>query len=225
LTSSESWRQRLIAGAAAAVAVSLLLYFPDRDDGSGAIVGGLCALVAVPFALAALAKCRALPARSIAEHVRLVPVTLALGIGLGLANLTVNYGMAAADPVIREQMITRWARFSPWSIVVSGPIMEEIAYRLVLLSSLAWIVALFTDNRRTGFYVALGVSSSIFGVAHIFYGGVDHPAYAVGMTVKSAAAGLLLGWVFWRRGLPHSIACHSAANGIHLLLMPFVFQG
>ena len=55
----------LIAGAAAALAVSLRLYFPDRDDGSGAILGGLSALIAVPLGVAAVAKDRSLPERGL----------------------------------------------------------------------------------------------------------------------------------------------------------------
>ena len=63
----------------------------------------------------------------------------------------------------------------------------------------------------------------LFGVAHIFYGGVDGAAYAVGMAVKSSAAGVVFGLVFWRWGLPHSMLAHCAANGAHLLLMPALF--
>ena len=211
------------AGFAAAVAVSLLLYFPDRDDGSGAILGGLCALVAVPLGLAAAAKHRFLPARSMADHVRLLTTTLGLGIVLGMANLAANYGMAVFDPAIHEQMVTRWALFSSWSVVFTGPIMEEIGFRLVLMSAVAWITGRFTDNRRTIFYVALGVSSVLFGLAHIGYGGVDSPLYKVGMAAKSSAAGLVLGWIFWRRGLPYSIVCHCTANAVHLALMSLLF--
>jgi membrane protease YdiL (CAAX protease family) len=215
---------KLLVAAATAAGVSLLLYFPDRDDGSGAILGGLATLIGVSFAQAPLAKHRPLPRRSSMEHSRLTLQTLGIGAGLGIANLLVNYGMAVSKPAIYEQMVSRWARFSPGSIVISGPIIEEIAYRLVLLSGLAWIAARFTDNRRTITLVALGVSSSVFGVAHIFYGGVDDPIYVMGMAVKSRAGGLLLGWVFWRRGLPYSIACHAAANATHLLLMPVLFD-
>jgi membrane protease YdiL (CAAX protease family) len=86
----------------------------------------------------------------------------------------------------------------------------------------AWALQI-TDNRRAIFYVALGLSSLIFGLAHIAYGGVDSPLYAIGVAVKSGAAGMLLGWVFWRRGLPYSIVCHCAANAIHLVLMPLLF--
>ena len=215
---------RIIVAAATAVTVVLLLYFPDRDDGSGAVLGGFAALIAVPLGLTALAKYRFLPKRSTVEHVRLLAFALSLGVGLGMANLLVNWGMAVWKPIIREQMVARWARFSPWSIVISGPIIEEIAYRLVLLSVLAWIVARFTSNRQTIAFAALGVSSLLFGMAHVFYGGVDDPLYVIGMAVKSAAAGWLLGWVFWRWGLPYSIACHCTANGIHLLVMPVFFD-
>lgn len=212
-----------MAGFAASVAVALLLYFPDRDDGSGAVLGGLFALVVVPLGLVAAAKHRSLPARTMADHVRLLATTLGLGLVLGIANLAINYGMAVFDPAIHEQMVTRWALFSPWSVVFAGPIMEEIAFRLVLMSTVAWITGRFTDNRRTIFYVALGVSSVLFGLAHIGYGGVDSSLYKVGMAAKSSAAGVALGWVFWRRGLPYSIVCHCTANAIHQALMSLLF--
>ena len=215
---------RLLVAFAAAAAAFLLLYFPGRGDGRGARFGGLAVLVGVALALVPLAKYRSLPKRSPREHGRLVLPTLGLGVGLGVANLLVNYGMAIWKPAIHEQMVSRWAQFSPWSVVISGPIIEEIGYRLILLGGLAWLAARFTDNRRTITSVALGASSSLFGLAHIFYGGVEDPLYVVGMALKSGAGGLLLGWVFWRRGLPYSITCHSAANGTHLLLMPFLFD-
>ncbi len=220
---ARSWKERLVVAAAIAIAIFALLYFPDRDDGSGAILGGLLALIPVALALAALAQIRPLPSRSTAAHLRLAGLALAVGVVLGVANLGVNYGMAVWDARIYEQMVARWAKFSPWSVVIAEPIMEEIAYRLVLLSGLAWLIARFTDDRRTIFYVALGVSALLFGVAHIFYGGVDNPLYALGMAVKTGGAGLLLGWVFWRWGLPYAAVCHCAANAIHLLLMPVLF--
>ena len=217
------WTEKLIAAVATAVAVSGLLYFPDRDDGTGAVLGGLFTLIAATLGLAAAAKSRPLPSRSVAEHIRLITLSLGLGIVLGLANLGANYGMAVLDSAIYEQMVTRWTQFSFWSIVVSGPITEEIVVRLVLMGGLAWIVARFTDDRRTIFYVALGVSALIFGVAHIFYGGVDDPQYMIGIAVKTSAAGLLLGWIFWRWGLPYSILCHCTANAVHLLLWRALF--
>lgn len=220
---ARSWTGTLIAAASIAVAVSVLLYFPDRDDGSGAVLGGLSALVASALGLVAVAQARPLPARTALEHVRLAALALGAGVVIGIANLGVNYGMALLDSAVHEQMVTRWADFSAWSVVIAEPIMEEILYRLLLLGGLAWLVSRFTDDRRTIFYAALGVSALLFGVAHVFYGGVDDPVYAVGMAVKSSAAGVALGWVFWRWGLPYSIIAHCVANATHLLLMPALF--
>lgn len=216
-------KKTLAAASAIALLIVVLVYFPDRDDGSGAILGGLLALIPIALGLAALPRVRPLPSRSAAVRIRLAVLALAVGLALGIANLTVNYGMAMLDPDIHQQMVTRWAKFSTWSVVFAEPVMEEIAYRLVLLTGLAWLVARFTDNRRTIFGVALGISAVLFGVAHIFYGGIDDPLYAAGMAIKTSAAGALFGWVFWRWGLPYSSICHCAANGIHLVLMPALF--
>jgi membrane protease YdiL (CAAX protease family) len=45
----------------------------------------------------------------------------------------------------------------------------------------------------------------------------------VGVALKNSAAGIVLGWVFWPKGLPYSIACHSMANAGHLLAAPLLF--
>lgn len=218
-----SWTERLIAATVTAVVVFFLLYFPDREDGSGSVLGALSTFIAVTIGLVALEKARPMPKRSVHEHVRLSSITLGIGVVLGILNLSANYGMALLDSVIYEQMVTRWTEFSSWSIVVSGPVMEEIVFRLLLMSTLAWITARFTDDRSTIFYVALGVSSLLFGVAHIFYGGVDTLMYQIGIAVKSGAFSIIFGLIFWRWGLPYSIISHCMANAVHLLLWPVFF--
>lgn len=220
---NRAWPYILSASGAIAVAAFIILYFPDQEDGSGSALGALSALAAAILGLTAAARSRPLPMRSAREHLRLTGFTFALGMGLGLANLGINYGMSVLDQNIYDQMVTRWAEFSTWSVVFSGPIMEEIIFRLFLVSGLAWVVSRFTDNHRTILYIALGLPALVFGLAHIFYGGVDDSLYKAGMAVKSTGAGLLLGWIFWRWGLPYSIICHCLANAIHLLLIPFLF--
>lgn len=220
---TRSRTERLIASTVTAVAMFFMLYFPDRDDGSGSMLGAISTFIAVALGLAAVEKSRPLPKRSIIEHVRLSSLALVLGVVLGIANLSANYGMALLDSVIYDQMVTRWTEFSSWSVVISGPFMEEIIFRLLMMSVLAWITARFTDNRNIIFYVALGVSSLLFGVAHIFYGGVDTLMYQIGIAVKSGAFSLIFGWVFWRWGLPYSIISHCMANAVHLLLWPVLF--
>jgi membrane protease YdiL (CAAX protease family) len=209
----------------AATAVILALYFPERNDGSGAILGGAFAFGAVALGLAAVADARPLPRRSGKERFRLMGLSLVLGVALGLANLITNYGIALLDDAIYRQMTEQWSQFSAWSVIFAGPMVEEIGYRLVLMGGAAWLLSRFTHDRRVVFLVALAVSALLFGLAHVLPSsrpttGVLHATCVV---LKSSAAGLVLGWVFWRRGLPYSIACHGTANAVHLLVAPVLF--
>jgi hypothetical protein len=68
-------------------------------------------------------------------------LSLVLGSGLGIANLMGNSAVAALDARIHEQMIEQWARFSAWSVVFAGPMVEEIGFRLVLMGGTAWLVS------------------------------------------------------------------------------------
>ena len=102
-----SGANRLFIAAATAAAVSLLLYLPDREDGSGATLGGLLVLGGVVLVLVPLARYRPLPKRSLREHGQLILQALALGAGLGIANLLVNYGLAISRSAIHEQMISQ----------------------------------------------------------------------------------------------------------------------
>ena len=91
------------------------------------------------------------------------------------------------------------------------------------MSAIAWATSRVTRDRRTIFIVALGLSSAIFGIAHIFYGGVHAPLYQVGIALKTGVLALSLGWIFWRWGLPYAMVAHCTANAVHLVLWPVVF--
>ena len=89
--------------------------------------------------------------------------------------------------------------------------------------------ARFTSRLRTIFLTALFVSTLLFAVGHLL--GRPLPIqlavsalYASGVVLKSAVAGFVLGWVFWRWGLPYAMLCHFAANGLHKVFEPVVFS-
>lgn len=214
--------KRLGAAAVVAVAVFLSLYLPEPTDGSGALLGGAFAFAAVAIGLAAVAHVRPLPSRSGSDRLRSLGLSLAAGSAFGILNLMANYGLAASDPKIHERMIEQWARFTAWSVMFAGPLVEEIGFRLLLMGGAAWLVSQLTQNRRVVFFVALAVSAFIFGLGHLLRPttGVVH---ATGVVLKDSAAGVLLGWVFWRLGLPYSIVCHGAANAVHRFTWPMLF--
>ena len=214
--------QSLTTAGALAVAVFLALYFPNRDDTAGAIFGAVFVLCASVIGFAAVGRVRPLTRRPLKEQGRLIGVSLIIGSALGLANLLANYSVASLDSRIFVRMSEMYARSSAWSGVFANPLLEEIGFRLFLMGGIAWLLSRSTDDRRTVFLVALVVSALVFAPMHL----LRPPAGLLDATVvvlKAGAAGLLLGWVFWRWGLPYSIACHGATNGIHLLVMPVFF--
>lgn len=168
-----------------------------------------------------------MPPRASTQRARLAVLALAFGTALGIANLGTNFALAMLDPGIYQALIERFAGLSPWGMMVAAPVIEEIALRLFFLSAIAWVTARFTKRPRTIFLVALGLSAFVFGVLHLSRPMPDQASialiYASGIVLKSGAASILLGWIFWRWGLPYAMLCHFAANAAHRLFAPIFF--
>src|SRR5688572_8586994 len=148
---ARGWAERCLASAALAASVFLTMYFPDRDDFSGAMLGGLSALFVVPFAFAAIAKTRPMQQRAIAQHARLAGLALVIGVGLGIANLVSNRLIAMLHPDLLNLMRDRWAGVKPWRMIIAEPLAEEIIFRLVLLGVIAWILSRVVREQRAVF--------------------------------------------------------------------------
>ena len=207
--------------------VGLAVYVPELEDGSGALLSGMAAFAGVAIGLTAVERVRPLPDRSWTDRVRLAGPAMGLGVALGAYNLLANYSISRLSAAIHAEMVDRFYRYSPWSMLVRDPIMEEIVFRLLLIGGLAWIAERISHDRRVTFLLAVGLSAVLFGLLHVLAltlpAGWLGVAYAAGVAIKAGLAGLVLGWAFWRWGLPYAYTCHAAANGTHLLLMPLLF--
>jgi membrane protease YdiL (CAAX protease family) len=166
----------------------------DRSPGQAALAVGACLfgwMVALPFTepepvdflymlnglligtalivagFAAAPRLRPLPAKQGAERARAALLAVGSGAAFGLLNLAVNLGTAAVHPELERLLRERFVTISPWTSVFAAPILEEIAYRLVFLSVLAWIVARFVKEQRTVFLIAMGATAFVFGAMHL----------------------------------------------------------
>jgi membrane protease YdiL (CAAX protease family) len=228
LASDRSLREAALAGAAAWVAFMTGLAAGGAiEDAVSFGVAGLIGAVLVSLGFAAAWRSRSLPRRANGHRARLALLSLAAGAGLGLANLAANWAIAAAHPTLRALLARRLTNLDPLVGIVVAPIVEEVAVRLFLMSAIAWIVSRFTTRTRAAFAIALAGSALVFALLHLARpmpdSGMLANTYRAALVAKYTLAGMALGSVFWRWGLPYAILCHAAANAAHLVLQDTLF--
>ncbi|HEU4881645.1 MAG TPA: CPBP family intramembrane glutamic endopeptidase [Longimicrobium sp.] len=207
----------------------LALPFSESDgvDLAYTVIGGLIGAGVIVTGFAAASRCRHLPPRDSRERVRLGALAVAAGAAMGIANLGVNVAMGAAHPSIHQALRERLTTVPPERSMFAAPVLEEIAFRLFLLSVVVWLLTRVTRKPRISFLLAMGATAVFFGSVHLDRPMPDEASlallYSVGIVVKTSAMGLVLGWSYWKWGLPYAILLHSAANAAHQLIDPLFF--
>jgi len=204
-----------------------LLAGGDLADPGSLILAAVLGLAAVWLGFAAASRCRVLSAFDRTVTLRRIGGALAIGAGFGAANFAANVAIASRDPSLRALLERRFAAISPVEAMVAAPLTEEVVVRLFLMSAMAWIVWRLTARRPAAFVVALIASSVVFASLHLFRPlPIDSGLatfYRASLLVKYTVAGLPLGWMFWRWGLPYAILCHVLVNATHIALEPLAF--
>jgi hypothetical protein len=217
----------LAVGAAWLAFMAGLLAGGEVEDVASFLIAGVSGAALVWLGFAAASRVRARPASVDARRWRLALLALAIGAGLGVANLAANLGIAAVDPELRALLVDHMAVMEPVDALFAAPAVEEVAVRLFLLSAIAWAVSRFTKRAGLAFALALAGSAFFFALMHLGRPLPADPAlasfYRVALVAKYTLAGLPLGWIFWRWGLPYAMLCHAAANAAHLALQAGVF--
>jgi hypothetical protein len=109
---------------------------------------------------------------------------------------------------------------SPWLGFLAsfyGGIGEEIQLRLFLMTLLVWLLARITGKAPTPvmYWTAIALAALAFGAGHLPAAAQIWPldAVVVGRTILvNAAAGLVFGWLYWRRGLEVAMLAHFSAD-------------
>ena len=219
-------KARALAAAWLAFMAGLIVGGEIGDMGSF-VLAGLIGAGLVAGGFAAAWRSRTLPTREPAQRFRLAVWALAFGAVLGLVNLAANWIIARGAPAIRDLLVERMRALDPRDALIASPIVEEVLVRLFLLSVIAWGLLRVTRHAGAAFGTALVGSAVCFALLHLARPFPGDPAlatyYRVTLLAKYTLAGIPLGWVFWRWGLPYSILCHMAANAAHLALQSRVF--
>jgi membrane protease YdiL (CAAX protease family) len=156
------------------------------------------------------------------SHGRHLVWALLAGTLLGAVLLLLLLLLISIEPRLSARFAARANQpfWMPVALAVEASILEELIFRLFLMSGLVWLLTRFhrTDQVQPSaviFWVALGVSALGFGLVHLpsWLAVVDPTAVLVTVVlVLNGLGGLLLGQVYWRWGIEAAILCHFAGD-------------
>lgn len=210
--------------------VLFLLAFPFVEGGTSSmemlIAGGVIgALITLGFM--AVSRVRPTLDRRPSAQARFVLLAIGTGVAFGVWHVGSNWILAGLDADVRARLVERFVDRPDWGSTFAAAVVEEVVFRLFAFSVLAWLAFRLLRNRRVAFWVGLLVSSAIFAVPHLWGRppggeGLIAVAYQGLILLNSGLGGCLLGWVFWRWGLPQAMVCHFVIDAVVLLIGPLV---
>jgi len=149
---------------------------------------------------------------AIAAGVALPPLILLLD-----RLLFAGVSMERVRAFVAQPLATRIA------IVSYAGIAEELVFRVVASTLIAWIVYLVTKRQTAAIWIGIVVAAVLFGLAHVAnLANVSHP-YLRAITLNGLA-GIALGWLYWRRGLEWAVLAHLIADATMYLLLPAILS-
>lgn len=189
------------------------------------IAGGLIGALIIATGFMAASRVRPALDRPLPAQARLVLLAIATGLAVGALHVGSNLVLASLDADVHARLVERFVRRPEWGSTFAAAVLEEVVFRLFVLSVVAWLAFRLMEHRPAAFWVGLLVSAALFAVPHLWgrpSGGVGLVAVAYGgmILLNSGLGGCVLGWVFWRWGLPQAMVCHFVVNGVVLLTGP-----
>lgn len=120
----------------------------------------------------------------------------------------------------------------PWQgflAALYGGINEEILLRLFAMSFLVWVFSLGFVKRKKNQAAAWAVWPAIVGASILF--GLAHLPFAATLTaltpyiivrslLLNGAAGIIFGWLFWKKGLEAAMIAHFTADIFLFVILP-----
>jgi hypothetical protein len=149
---------------------------------------------------------------------------------LGFLPLSAGLGLATGAAIAALDWFAFWPRLpgafqvqakapTLWSGVLAsfyGGIAEEILTRLFLTTLLAWILVKLSGRRGAAVFVAAIVIGALgFGAGHLPTAAQLAPLTPLLVTrtlILNGAAGIVFGWLYWRRGLEQAMLAHFCCD-------------
>lgn len=121
--------------------------------------------------------------------------------------------------LIKEASIPVWK----WLIIAfDSAVLEEIIYRLFLVSIVVWLLARFL-TRNAAIRIALIISALAFGAAHLTRWMDSGPLVITAVMVVNGLIALVLGRVYVKWGIEAAIVAHFAGDVVVHIIGPHFF--
>jgi len=158
-------------------------------------------------------------------------ISVVSGIFVGVALFILDRFAFAffAEPVTAFQEKTpMWQRFL---ICFYGGIGEEVFMRLFLMTLVVWIVHKLARKKDTipsdkNVWLSIIVASVVFGLGHLPMTATFTeitPVVVIRSIVLNGIAGVVFGWLYWKKGLEASIISHFSADIILHVMLPSIY--
>lgn len=158
------------------------------------------------------------------------PLPVMLGFATAVVITFGNWLFTIAGVVIDAEHISGIPVWKRLLASFYGGIAEEILLRLFLLSMLVWIFGKLTRSRqpltRSGLvWTAITIATIVFGLGHLPATAVIialTPLVIARALVLNGVAGLVLGWLYWKKGFEAASVAHFTADIMILVVLPLI---
>ena len=131
------------------------------------------------------------------------------------------------------EMLQAEVDIAPWKALLAsfyGGIGEEVLLRLFVVSVLVWITFIIKKNKdgqptKIGIWVSIVLAAMLFGLGHLPATAALTPLTFVVVLraiVLNGAAGVIFGWLYWRKGLESAMIAHFTADIVLHIITPLV---
>lgn len=202
-----------IGGSWLAFVLAIGLALPQPPNPIHLAIGSAAGAFLILVGFAAVTRSRTVPRHGAKERATLAVLAAVAGSAMGLVLLGAMFCLVDLEPALRARFAGRLSEpaWRPWALGFESSILEEMIFRLFAMSVAAWLAARLFRNARATWLTALALSALLFGLAHLpAWLALTHATIGLVASVLllNGAGGLLLGWIFWRWGLPYAILCH-----------------
>ena len=158
------------------------------------------------------------------------------GIGVGIA-------VSVVSPWLERSLVREWPdsarrvedvanQMEPWKTVLvsfSAGVTEELLFRFGAMTFFAWLGAKMARHQPPGgtvVWIANLLAAVLFGLLHLSnvveFGIPITVGIVLYVTLINGAAGIIFGWLYWRRGIGAAMLSHVVADIVLKVIVPMV---